>query len=62
MIFGNLFCMNELDLLNTNEPAKAEQNWISKQELAEICKCDIRTITNVEINKVKNSEAKNKKH
>ena len=31
--------MKELDLLNTNEPAKAEQNWISKKELMNICKC-----------------------
>lgn len=27
---------------------KAENsNWLSKKELAEICKCDVRTITNI---------------
>ena len=31
--------MNKLDLLNTKESAKAEQNWISKQELMDIFKC-----------------------
>ena len=31
--------MNEIKLLNTNETAKAEQNWMSKQELMDICKC-----------------------
>ena len=29
--------MNEI--LNTKESAKAEQNWTSKQELMDICKC-----------------------
>ena len=37
--------MNEI--LNTKESAKAEQNWISKKELMDICKCDVRTITNI---------------
>lgn len=26
---------------------KEENNWTSKKELAEICSCDVRTITNV---------------
>lgn len=39
--------MNELDLLNTKEPAKAEQNWISKKELMNICKCDAKTLERI---------------
>ena len=39
--------MNELDLLNTKESAKAEQNWISKKELMDICKCDVRTLERI---------------
>ena len=45
IISGKVICMNEI--LNTKESAKAEQNWMSKQELAEICNCDVRTITNI---------------
>ena len=26
---------------------KEENNWTSKKELAEICNCDVRTITNI---------------
>ena len=39
--------MNETTNNIFNVPAKAEQNWTSKKELAEICSCDVRTITNV---------------
>ena len=39
--------MKELDLLNTNEPAKAEQNWISKKELMNICKCSDKTLEQI---------------
>ena len=39
--------MNEL--LNTKESAKAEQNWISKKELMDICKCDVRTLERIVI-------------
>ena len=34
--------MNEV--LNTKEPAKAERNWISKKELADMCRVDEKTI------------------
>ena len=37
--------MNEL--LNTKESAKAEQNWISKKELMEICKCSDKTLEQI---------------
>ena len=39
--------MKELDLLNTNEPAKVEQNWISKKELMNICKCSDKTLEQI---------------
>ena len=39
--------MKELDLLNTNEPAKVEQNWISKKEIMNICKCDAKTLEQI---------------
>lgn len=39
--------MKELDLLNTKEPAKAEQNWISKKELMNICKCSKTTLEQI---------------
>ena len=39
--------MNELDLLNTKEPAKAEQNWTSKKELMDICKCSKTTLEQI---------------
>ena len=39
--------MNELDLLNTKEPVKAEQNWISKKELMNICKCSDKTLERI---------------
>ena len=39
--------MNELDLLNTKEPVKAEQNWISKKELMNICKCSDKTLEQI---------------
>ena len=39
--------MNEIKLLNIKESAKAEQNWISKKELAEICKCDVKTLERI---------------
>ena len=39
--------MNELELLNTKESTKVEQNWISKKELAEICGVDDKTIQRV---------------
>ena len=29
------------------EPAKAERNWISKKELAEICSCDVKTLERI---------------
>ena len=38
--------MNELDLLNTNETKKAE-NWMSKKELAQICKCSTRVLEQI---------------
>ena len=37
--------MNEL--LNTKESTKVEQNWTSKKELIEICKCDVRTLERI---------------
>ena len=39
--------MNELDLLNTKESAKAEQNWMSKKELMDICKCSDKTLEQI---------------
>ena len=48
--------MNEIKLLNTKESAKAEQNWISKKELMDICKCSDKTLEqivsslNIEVN------------
>lgn len=39
--------MNELDLLNTNETKKAEQNWTSKKELMDICKCGKTTLEQI---------------
>ena len=39
--------MNELELLNTKESTKVEQNWTSKTELAEICGVDDKTIQRV---------------
>ena len=47
IISGKVICMNELDLLNTKESAKVEQNWISKKELAEICGVDDKTIQRI---------------
>ena len=37
--------MNEI--LNTNESKKAEQNWMSKQELMDICKCSKTTLEQI---------------
>ena len=39
--------MKDLKLLNTKEPAKAEQNWISKKELMNICKCSKTTLEQI---------------
>ena len=39
--------MNEIKLLNTKESAKAEQNWISKKELMDICKCSDKTLEQI---------------
>ena len=35
------------EILNINEPAKAEQNWISKKELMDICKCSDKTLEQI---------------
>ena len=35
------------EILNTNEPAKAEQNWMSKKELMNICKCSDKTLEQI---------------
>ena len=47
IISGKVICMNELDLLNTKESAKAEQNWISKKEMMDICKCSDKTLEQI---------------
>ena len=39
--------MNETKFLNTKESAKAEQNWMSKKELMEICKCSKTTLEQI---------------
>ena len=39
--------MNELDLLNTKESTKVEQNWLSKKELMDICKCSKTTLEQI---------------
>ena len=52
--------MNEI--LNTNETEKVEQNWMSKKELAEICKCDVRTITNIVDGLIKENDFLIKNH
>ena len=39
--------MNEIKLLNTKESTKAEQNWMSKQELMDICKCSKTTLEQI---------------
>lgn len=35
------------EILNINEPAKAEQNWTSKKELIDICKCSDKTLEQI---------------
>ena len=35
------------EILNTNEPVKDEQNWISKKELMDICKCSDKTLERI---------------
>ena len=39
--------MNEIKFLNTKESAKVEQNWISKKELMDICKCSDKTLEQI---------------
>ena len=34
-------------ILNTKESAFAEQNWTSKKELAEFCKCSDKTLEQI---------------
>ena len=35
------------EILNTNEPAKDEQNWISKKEFMDICKCSAKVLEHI---------------
>ena len=39
--------MNEIKFLNTKESTKVEQNWMSKQELMDICKCSKTTLEQI---------------
>ena len=39
--------MNEIKFLNTKESTKVEQNWMSKKELMDICKCSDKTLEQI---------------
>ena len=45
MISSKVICMKEI--ININEPAKAKQNWTSKKELMDICKCSDKTLEQI---------------